>query len=139
MLIFDMGIIINPVVVSFSHVSQVMNPMTLLASEARVSHSLLLLEQFKTGNCPTGTTDQQLWAARSLRDSMVSIYIVLTHLGNIIMKYICLLLFSFMTLQIHPDTGKVVPWPFRMAAFTPVNMPIVAGMCNYRDFNFCLL
>lgn len=30
--------------------------------------------------------------------------------------------------SIHPDTGEPVPLPFRMSAFVPTNMLIVAGM-----------
>ncbi len=29
---------------------------------------------------------------------------------------------------VHPDSGEVIPFPMRMCAFVPMNMPIVCGM-----------
>eukprot|EP00760_Papus_ankaliazontas_P006043 PhM_4_TR12863/c0_g1_i1/m.24725 len=31
---------------------------------------------------------------------------------------------------VHPDTGEMIPAPFRMAAFVPMNMPIALGMLH---------
>ena len=81
------------------HFMQIMNPGTLLTTQKELDASLALLDLFKNGSLPKNVTDKQLWDAKTMRDSMV-----------------------------HPDTGKVIFWPCRMAAFTPVNVPIVAGM-----------
>ena len=35
--------------------------------------------------------------------------------------------------MMHPDTGKIIPLPFRMSFFVPMNVPIAAGMMLYGD------
>jgi hypothetical protein len=78
--------------------------MTLLASDDELANAQELLHKFKTQQLSADAlrdpaTHDRLWNARSLRDAIV-----------------------------HPDTGEKIPWPCRMSAFTPVNVPIVAGM-----------
>ncbi len=33
-----------------------------------------------------------------------------------------------MASSIHPDTGDLIPWPARISAFVPTNVPIIVGM-----------
>lgn len=82
------------------HNLETMNPLTLFTSEAELQKSLQMLERFKQkGKLPEGVDDLAMWKAKVMKDSMV-----------------------------HPDTGKTIFPLFRMAGFTPVNMPVVAGM-----------
>jgi hypothetical protein len=29
---------------------------------------------------------------------------------------------------VHPDTGEIIPKPFRMAGYVPFNMPLLVGL-----------
>lgn len=58
-----------------------------------------LLNDFRTGTLPPGTTDGQLWEAKKTVSAVL-----------------------------HPDTGEEVNPLFRMCSFMPVNLPISAGM-----------
>lgn len=44
-------------------------------------------------------TDEQLWAAKKIKDAII-----------------------------HPDTGEVIPMPFRMSGFVPFGTPVVVGL-----------
>ena len=37
-----------------------------------------------------------------------------------------------MASSIHPDTGDLIPWPARISAFVPTNVPIILGMLTSR-------
>uniref|UniRef100_A0A1I8IYY0 Sideroflexin-5 n=1 Tax=Macrostomum lignano TaxID=282301 RepID=A0A1I8IYY0_9PLAT len=58
-----------------------------------------LLEAFKTGAVPPGTTTRDLWEAQKVKDAIL-----------------------------HPDTGKKIYRPFRMSGFVPYGTPIVVGL-----------
>ncbi|KAI9029426.1 iron carrier [Hyaloraphidium curvatum] len=75
-----------------------MDPSTLLASNDAVRGAQKLLKDFDAGAAPKASVSE-LWAARKLRDSAV-----------------------------HPDTGEIVPRPFRMAGYVPYNGPVCVAM-----------
>ncbi len=58
--------------------------------------SIKLLEEYKNGTLPIATTDEDLWRAQKIKQSMI-----------------------------HPDTGAKIFMPFRMAGFVPFGSPIV--------------
>ena len=72
-------------------------------TESDLATARALLAGFGSGTLPRtgpdGVSDSQLWAARKSLASAT-----------------------------HPDTGEVVPLPFRMSMFMPSNLPISAGM-----------
>ena len=57
-----------------------------------------LLKDYKKSGYVPGVTDEELWAARSLTAS-----------------------------ALHPDTGELIPRPFRMSGFLVFNAPICVG------------
>lgn len=81
------------------HFYEVTDPRSLFTSKSELTTATELLQQFKDKTAPPGTTDAQLWNARRIKESMV-----------------------------HPDTGKIIPEPFRFSAFAPVNILIVPTM-----------
>lgn len=85
------------------------SPYSLLYSQKDVEDAKQLLERFKQGNLPTNINDEALWNAKWLVDS-----------------------------TIHPDTQKPVPAFFRLAAFVPVNIPIVIGMLLVPKTSFSI-
>jgi len=80
-------------------VMDMINPMSLLATEKQVQEAHQLLEKYREGKLPSNISDQALWNAKWIVDSTV-----------------------------HPDTGNLVPAFFRLSAFVPVNIPIMIGM-----------
>ena len=74
------------------------DPRTLLASDARVRQAADTLDRVRRGEA-TGLSDAELWAERKLKESAV-----------------------------HPDTGDIVPRPFRMAGYVPYGTPIVIAL-----------
>lgn len=72
---------------------------TLLTTDAELERCKKLLADYKAGTLPPGTTDEDLWNARRIKEAMV-----------------------------HSDTGETIFAPFRFAAFTPMNLGIVALM-----------
>ena len=81
------------------HMVDLINPFTLLTSDKDLNHAVELLDAYKAGQLPEGTTDDELWEAKRLKSTIL-----------------------------HPDTGLKLPHPFRFSAFIPCNMPILAGM-----------
>ena len=68
---------------------------TLLIGDDTLNAAIALLDQYKAGDAPEGTTDAQLWDARRITEAIV-----------------------------HPDNGeKIIPL-FRFSAFAPANIPI---------------
>uniref|UniRef100_A0A1I8FK40 SFXN5 protein n=1 Tax=Macrostomum lignano TaxID=282301 RepID=A0A1I8FK40_9PLAT len=72
---------------------------TLLVNDSGLQRSVQLLEAFKTGAVPPGTTTRDLWEAQKVKDAIL-----------------------------HPDTGKKIYRPFRMSGFVPYGTPIVVGL-----------
>ncbi|XP_053487047.1 sideroflexin-5-like isoform X2 [Ictalurus furcatus] len=83
----------------FRHFVDIIDPRTLFVSEARLKQCVALLDDFKHGTLPPGTTDQQLWEAQKVRQAII-----------------------------HPDTGQKIFMPFRMSGYVPFGTPIVVGL-----------
>jgi hypothetical protein len=62
-----------------------------------------LLDQYKTGTLPPGTTTEQLWTASKIKTS-----------------------------AIHPDTNEEILPPFRMCGYAVFGSPIIVGMLTTR-------
>lgn len=75
-----------------------MDPSTLFANDEEVQKATKMLKDFET-NGASSATNEELWKARQLRDSAV-----------------------------HPDTGEIIPRPFRMAGYVPFNGPVCLAM-----------
>ena len=71
----------------------------ILVGDAELRASVELLEAYAKGSAPPGTTDEQLWRARRVKEAII-----------------------------HPDLGEKIPLLFRMSFFAPANVPLVAGM-----------
>ncbi|KJE93917.1 sideroflexin-5, variant [Capsaspora owczarzaki ATCC 30864] len=85
------------------HFFDLVDPMLLLTSDAKLKESVDLLAAFKAGKINPGqpgqVTDAQMWEARRIKEAIL-----------------------------HPDTNEPIPAVFRMSAFVPANVPIIAGM-----------
>ncbi|EPQ29819.1 uncharacterized protein PFL1_02492 [Pseudozyma flocculosa PF-1] len=90
------------------HFASVTSPLTLLSSKAELKSARDLVHSYESqfprdrtnGRFLVSRNDaQRYWKAKQLVDSSV-----------------------------HPDTGEVVPLPFRMSAFVPTNLIVVGGM-----------
>ncbi|GAA6010685.1 hypothetical protein JCM10207_005797 [Rhodosporidiobolus poonsookiae] len=86
------------------HFAEITSPLTLLASSSDLKAAQNLLKEYQEGvgkgREAWGHEDEMgVWKAKQLVDS-----------------------------SIHPDTGEPVPLPFRLSAFVPTNLVIVAGM-----------
>ena len=75
------------------------DPRNFIATDADIHESQDLLEKFKTGTTPAGTTDEDLWKAKNMVNGCV-----------------------------HPALGEIIHPVGRMAGFVPFNVPMVAGM-----------
>ena len=71
---------------------------TLLTTQTELDASQKLLERHAAGDAH-GASDGELWRARKLTEAMV-----------------------------HPQSGEVIPAPFRFSAFAPANLIICAGL-----------
>ncbi|KAH8555978.1 Tricarboxylate/iron carrier [Umbelopsis sp. PMI_123] len=80
------------------HFVEITDPRTLLVSPSGVKKAQALIEDYNAGKVK-GVESAQLWKAKQIVDS-----------------------------TIHPDTGEPVLLPFRMSAFVPTNLIVVAGM-----------
>jgi tricarboxylate carrier len=81
------------------HFYEVTDARTLLTTDAQLAAAKVLLDRYRDGTLPTGTTDEQLWRARRLREACV-----------------------------HPDTGETISPLFRFSCFAPANMFIIPAM-----------
>eukprot|EP01138_Halocafeteria_seosinensis_P015332 gb/GECG01015648.1/.p1 GENE.gb/GECG01015648.1/~~gb/GECG01015648.1/.p1 ORF type:complete len:146 (+),score=10.92 gb/GECG01015648.1/:1-438(+) len=73
----------------FRHFLQVVNPLTLLNSQEKVYESRDFLKKWERGELnPSEVTNKDLWEAKRIRDA-----------------------------AIHPDTGEIIPFYFRMSFF----------------------
>lgn len=78
------------------------DPTTLLASDAAINESKLILEKYAKGDkTVTSLSNTELWAYRKLKESAV-----------------------------HPDTKEIIPKPFRMAGYVPLNGPVCVFMMS---------
>jgi len=83
----------------FSHFMNIIDPRTLLVSNAKLNQCRQLLEQYQSNTLPSGVTDKDLWEAQKILQAIV-----------------------------HPDTGHKIFMPFRMAGYVPFGTPIVVGL-----------
>lgn len=81
------------------HFVEMVDPRTLLTSDATLQRCQLLLEQYKGQRLPSGVTDDDLWDARRIKEACI-----------------------------HPVTGEKMFWPGRMSAFVLMNVPTAVGM-----------
>jgi len=81
------------------HFYSVLDVRTLFTSKAELARCCSILQHFKQGTLPPTVTNEELWHARKIKESMV-----------------------------HPETGETVFPLFRFAAFAPVNIPIATGL-----------
>lgn len=82
----------------YRHFIDVTDPTTLLSSQTDISVSLQAINKYRTTGELTGS-DAQMWAHKKVVDAAV-----------------------------HPATGEIIPFPFRVSAIAPVNIPIVWAM-----------
>jgi len=82
------------------HIVDVFDPFKLLLSDDEVDAFMQLLDDFKAGKRAPGVTDTQLWEARNVKEALI-----------------------------HPDTGEALPRLFSFAAYTPMQPPILVGLC----------
>ncbi|CAM9996368.1 unnamed protein product [Discosporangium mesarthrocarpum] len=78
------------------HFYSINDPRTLLNTSSDVKAAEKLVQQYERGECPVGTTDEDLWSARRVLES-----------------------------ALHPDTKQPILPLFRFSAFVPVNMAVV--------------
>ena len=71
------------------------DPSTPIASDAEIRAAVDTLKAFEANGAAAGKDNASLWRARQLKESAV-----------------------------HPDTGEIVPGPFRMAGYVPFNGPV---------------
>ncbi|GFR82787.1 sideroflexin [Elysia marginata] len=81
------------------HFLDVIDPRTLLTTSQQLENAIGLLDKYKSGNVPGGTTYKQLWEAQKIKQAII-----------------------------HPDTGEKIFMPFRMSGFVPFGSFIVVGM-----------
>ncbi|RUS76439.1 hypothetical protein EGW08_015808 [Elysia chlorotica] len=81
------------------HFMEVIDPRTLLTTSKQLEDAIRLLDKYKQGNVPDGTTDKQLWESQKIKQAII-----------------------------HPDTGEKIFMPFRMSGFVPFGSFVVVGM-----------
>uniref|UniRef100_A0A8C6NI40 Sidoreflexin n=1 Tax=Nothobranchius furzeri TaxID=105023 RepID=A0A8C6NI40_NOTFU len=77
------------------HFVEIIDPSTLFVSQEKLQECIKLLDDYKHGTLPPGTTDQQLWEAQKIKQAII-----------------------------HPDTGEKIFMPFRMSGYVPFGTPI---------------
>ncbi|CAF1315386.1 unnamed protein product [Adineta steineri] len=83
----------------FLHFMNIIDPRTLLVNDKKLNECRQLLEQYESKTLPANITDKELWEAQKTVQAIV-----------------------------HPDTGKKIFMPFRMAGYVPFGTPIVVGL-----------
>lgn len=78
---------------------------TLFTSKKQLEEAKALIEKYEKGQVQLGVdvAMNEIWKAKKICNAMI-----------------------------HPDTGEVIPAPFRFSAFLPANLFIVAGMLTAR-------
>lgn len=92
---FDQGTFLG----RYKHFLDIIDPRTLFTSQQQFDDAIGLLDDYKTGKVPDGTTDVQLWKAQKIKQAII-----------------------------HPDTGQKILMPFRMSGYVPFGAPIVVGL-----------
>lgn len=83
----------------FKHFASITSPTTLLTTQAELDSALKLLKDYEQGTVDPSVTTDQLWHAKRLKDSII-----------------------------HSDTNEPIFAPFRLSAFTPMNIAICMGL-----------
>eukprot|EP00924_Labyrinthula_sp_SR-Ha-C_P002430 snap_masked-scaffold_16-processed-gene-4.20-mRNA-1 protein AED:0.02 eAED:0.02 QI:0/-1/0/1/-1/1/1/0/324 len=87
---------------------EIIDPRCLFISDEKLSRSQRLLTDFATYGVrekfPYQVTNEELWEAKKVKEAVI-----------------------------HPITGEKINPLFRMAAFVPVNVPLVAGMLSFTS------
>ncbi|KAF9933183.1 hypothetical protein FBU30_006349 [Linnemannia zychae] len=81
------------------HFVQVTSPLNLFVTSKGLEAAKTLINDYNSGKIPANTDPARLWRAKEVCDS-----------------------------TLHPDTGKPILLPFRMACFVPTNLLVAAGM-----------
>ncbi|KAF9309521.1 Tricarboxylate/iron carrier [Linnemannia elongata] len=81
------------------HFVQVTSPLNLFVTSKGLEDAKTLINDYNSGKIPANTDPARLWRAKEVCDS-----------------------------TLHPDTGKPIFLPFRMACFVPTNLLVAAGM-----------
>jgi hypothetical protein len=83
----------------YRHFVNVTDPTTLLSSTRQVEESMEFIKRFKATGDMGGQSHAQMWEHKKVVDAAV-----------------------------HPATNEIIPYPFRVSAIAPVNIPIVWAM-----------
>lgn len=83
----------------FMKMLNICDPSMLLYSEAEIRHAVRVLGEVGSSGNISNIPDDDLWRMRKLKESAV-----------------------------HPDTGEVIPLPFRMSGYVPFNGPVSVGL-----------
>ncbi|KAK9398499.1 sideroflexin-5 [Crotalus adamanteus] len=65
--------------------------------KSRLKEAMQLLEDYKQGSLPPGTSNKELWRAQKIKQAII-----------------------------HPDTNQTIFMPFRMSGYIPFGTPIVS-------------
>jgi len=84
------------------HFFNVCDPRTVLASNQQLFAAKELLQKYRAGEEPPGTTEEEIWQAKKLVDS-----------------------------AFHPQTGELLPFPGRMSFQVPGNMLLTGSMVTW--------
>eukprot|EP00802_Teleaulax_amphioxeia_P007177 Tamp_07183.p2 GENE.Tamp_07183~~Tamp_07183.p2 ORF type:complete len:338 (-),score=64.87 Tamp_07183:1540-2514(-) len=88
------------------HFFEVTDPRTILCSDAELDGAKLLLDQYRAGKEPSGTTEEQIWRAKVIYES-----------------------------AFHPQTGEKNFFLGRMSCQVPANMLITSAMMTWYKSN----
>ena len=83
----------------FMKMLNICDPFMLVYSEAEIKEAVDVLKDFSKNGNVHQTPDSELWRYRKLKESAV-----------------------------HPDTGTIIPLPFRMSGYVPFNGPVSVGL-----------
>jgi len=83
----------------FMKMLNICDPFMLRYSQSQINEAVANLEKFARLGTNSGISNQDLWRFRKLKESAV-----------------------------HPDTGEIIPLPFRMSGYVPFNGPVSVGL-----------
>jgi sideroflexin-5 len=83
----------------FMKMLNICDPSSLIYPTSDIKKAVENLEKYRKLGSDAGFSDTELWRFRKLKESAV-----------------------------HPDTGEIIPLPFRMAGYVPFNGPVCVGL-----------